>query len=116
VTPIWGAWVDESFWMEGGARTRRFQNLSRKPAVVVSSERGDDVVIVEGDAERVFELDAGLAERLVGGYSKYKATHGYEADPANWAGGGIWRVRPSKVLAWSSFPRDATRWTFYRGG
>lgn len=112
VTPIWGAWVDESFWMEGGERTRRFQNLKHNPAVVVSIERGDDVVIVEGDAERAFELHGALTRRLVAGYSKYRATHDYEADPANWAGGGIWRVRPTKVFAWSEFPRDATRWTF----
>jgi pyridoxamine 5'-phosphate oxidase-like protein len=112
VTPIWGVWVDDAFWMEGGARTRRFRNLAENPAVVVSVERADDVVIMEGDAERMFDLDAGLTERLVAGYSKYKSTHGYEADPANWAGGGIWRVMPNKVFGWSSYPRDATRWTF----
>ena len=33
-------------------------------------------------------------------------SHGYKADPDNWANGGIWRVRPRKVMAWSDFPAD----------
>lgn len=112
VTPIWGAWVDEAFWMEGGRRTRRFRNLAQNPGVVVSIERGDDVVMVEGDAEQLAELDEGLVQRLLAGYAKYRSSHEYEADPANWQGGGIWCVRPHKALGWGSFPADATRWTF----
>jgi hypothetical protein len=111
VTPIWGVWVDGAFWMEGGPRTRRFRNLAENPAAVVHLERGDDVVIVEGVADKVTDLDDGLTRRLLAGYSKYIATHSYEADPVNWRE-GIWRVRPRKVMAWSRFPTDATRWTF----
>jgi hypothetical protein len=111
VTPIWGVWVDGAFWMEGGPNTRRFRNLAANPAAVVTVERGDDVVIVEGDADRVTQLDGALVERLLAAYAKYRATHGYEAEASDWAG-GIWRVTPRKVLAWSSFPADATRWVF----
>jgi hypothetical protein len=113
VTPIWGVWVDGAFWMEGGAETRRFKNLAHNPATVVTVERGDDAVILEGDAERVMTLDDGLVKKLQAGYAKYKATHGYEPEPEGWQDGGIWAVRPRKVLAWSQFPRDATRWTFH---
>jgi hypothetical protein len=112
VTPIWGAWVDDSFWMEGGANTRRFKNLARNPATVVTVELGNDAIILDGDAERVYDLDDGLTKRLLDGYAKYIKSHGYKAEPANWDDGGIWRVRPRKVLAWSDYPKDATRWTF----
>ena len=112
VTPIWGAWVDDSFWMEGGSNTRRFKNLADNSASVVTVERGDDAIIVEGDAERVYELDAALTQRLLDGYAKYIESHDYKADADNWKDGGIWRVRPRKVLAWSNYPQDATRWTF----
>jgi len=112
VTPIWGAWVDEAFWMEGGDRTRRFRNLAENPATVVTVERGDDAIIVEGDCERVMALDPGLVERLQAGYAKYEASHDYVPDPEGWQGGGIWRVTPRKVLGWSAFPTDATRWVF----
>jgi nitroimidazol reductase NimA-like FMN-containing flavoprotein (pyridoxamine 5'-phosphate oxidase superfamily) len=111
VTPIWGVWVDDAFWMEGGQRTRRFRNLAANPAVTVTLERGDDAVILEGDADLVTRLDEGLVQRLLSAYRKYLLNHGYEASRDNWVA-GIWRVRPGKVLGWSRFPADTTRWTF----
>ena len=113
VTPIWGVWLDGAFWMEGGSNTRRFRNLRNNPAAVVTVERGDDAVILEGDADLVTDLAPELVERLLAAYRKYAATHGYEAHPDNWRA-GIWRVQPQKVLGWSSFPADTTRWTFDR--
>ena len=112
VTPIWGAWVDDAFWMEGGPHTRRSKNLAANPAAVVTVELGNDAVILDGDAERVFEIDDDLTKRLLDGYAKYIKSHGYTAEAGNWENGGIWRVRPHKVLAWSNYPADATRWTF----
>jgi hypothetical protein len=113
VMPTWGAWVDGAFWMEGGANTKRFRNLAANPAAVVSIERGDDVVIVEGDAERVMELDGALTQRLLDGYAKYIESHSYTAQASNWDD-GIWRVMPRKVFGWSKFPEDTTRWEFDR--
>lgn len=112
LTPIWGAWVDDAFWMEGGGMTRRFRNLAENPAAVVSVELADDIVIVEGDAERFYELTTPLIDRLLAGYAKYRTSHDYAADPGHWQAGGIWRVRPRKVFGWSAFPADATRWRF----
>lgn len=114
VTPIWGVWVDDAFWMEGGQRTRRFRNLSANPAAVVTVERADDALILEGDAELVADLSDDLIERLLEAYRKYVPTHGYEAVRENWRE-GIWRVAPRKVLGWSNFPADATRWRFGDG-
>jgi len=111
VTPIWGVWVDGAFWMEGGPNTRRFRNLAANPATVVTVERGNDAVILEGDADLVHDLGGGLEDRLLAAYRKYLASHSYEASPDNWRD-GIWRVRPHKVLGWSDFPADTTRWTF----
>lgn len=111
VTPIWGVWLDSAFWMEGGSNTRRFRNLAANPAAVVTIERGDDALILDGDAELVTDLPDDLVERLLAAYAKYVKTHGYQAEAENWAA-GIWRVRPRKVLAWSSFPADTTRWIF----
>jgi hypothetical protein len=111
VTPIWGVWVDNAFWMEGGPQTRRFRNLRENSAVVVTLERGNDAVILEGDADLVTDLDDALVDRLLIAYRKYIATHGYQAERSNWDM-GIWRVRPRKVMAWSNFPADTTKWTF----
>ncbi len=107
--PIWGAWIDGAVYFEGGSDTRWGRNLDANNEVVVHLESGDDVVILEGHAEPVAAVEPSLAERLVEAYgSKYN----YTADPANWSGGGLYAVRPRKVLAWNKFPTNATRFRF----
>src|SRR4051794_36156625 len=61
--PIWGAWLDNTFYFEGSPETRRGRNLAVNPAVVVHIERGDLAVMVEGVAEVVHELDPALFAR-----------------------------------------------------
>jgi hypothetical protein len=114
--PTWGAWVDGRLWFEGGFATARARNIAANPAVVVHAERGHEVVIVEGIAELQPPPDPDLEARLLVGFGKYRSSHGYEADPANWRSseGGLWAVRPIKVMAWSRFPADTTRWRFDR--
>lgn len=117
--PIWGVWLDEAFWFEGGLGTRRARNLAVNPAAVAAVHLDADTsVIVEGVVEDRTDPDPVLTARLVDAYGKYLATRWrYEADPANWrtgSGGGLWRLEPSVVLAWSRFPDDATRFVFPR--
>lgn len=109
--PTWGARVDGAFWMEGGDQTLRIRNLALNPNAVVHVERGDAVVIVEGIGEKIVDLDLRLTRRLVAGFHKYVASHGYAAGPENWTT-GIWVIRPRVAFGWSAFPKDATRWTF----
>ena len=110
--PIWGAWVDDRWYVEGGP-TRWKRNLRANPKLAINVEFGDEVVLVEGRARELGDGDLGpdVARAILGGYAKYKAI-GYEADPANWAGGGLWELQPVKAFAWSQFPTDITRFRF----
>jgi hypothetical protein len=111
--PVWGVWLDDTFYFEGGPDTRRGRNIAANPAVVVHVERDDDIVIVEGDAEAIPSPDATFAARLVAAFgAKYGPKYNYTPDPAGWEGGGLYRVRPQVVLDWQHFPGDATRWRF----
>ena len=114
--PVWAAWLDGRVWMEGGAATRRARNIEANASVTVGLQlEGFGAVVVEGTAERILLTDADLAARLVEAFAKYAAPPAsYVADPANWhdPDGGIWAVTPRVVFGWSSFPQDATRWTF----
>ena len=112
VMPSWGAWVDDRFWFEGSPRTRRARNLAANPEAVVHVERGDDAVIVEGRVTPVSDLHRELVDKLLAGFAKYRTTHGYEADAANWRDGGLLELRPRIAFGWSSFPTDTTRWHF----
>ena len=103
--PTWGVWVDDRFHCGGGEGTRWVRNLASNPAIVVHTESAESVVIVEGEAERVDEetATAGLIERLDDAYeAKYDVRHGTP----------FFAVRPDRVLAWSDYPTDATRWRF----
>lgn len=113
VMPIWGAWLDGTFYFEGGPDTRRGRNIAANPAVVVHVEQGDDVVIVEGFAQEVRAPDRVLAERLIDAFgSKYEPKYGYRPAPDAWSEGGLYAVRPDTAFAWSEFPRTTTRYRF----
>ncbi len=112
--PIWGAWVDDRWYVEGGP-TRWQRNLRANPKLAVKVESGKEVVIVEGVAREIVKPESALAARLLAGYAKYKAAEGYAADAANWAEGGLWELTPVKAFAWSVFPTDMTRFRFGEG-
>jgi len=108
--PIWGAWVDGRWYVEGGP-TRWQRNLRENPQLAIHIEApGGEVVIVEGPAVEIVAPQPDLAERILAGYAKYKPS--YAADTANWSNGGLWELRPVKAFAWTTFPKDMTRYRF----
>ena len=107
--PIWGAWVDERWYVEGGP-TRWQRNLRANPQMAIHVGTGDEVVIVEGRATELVAPPEPLAGRILAGYAKYQP--GYVADVAHWAEGGLWELRPVRAFAWSVFPDDMTRFRF----
>ena len=105
--PVWGAFVADDLFLETSPTTRKARNLARNPAVVVHTESGDEVVIVEGSAAR-FPASAELAVEIARAFAgKYE---GYHPDPAEWAAqGSLYRVEPTVVFAWRDMP-TATCW------
>lgn len=105
VRPVWGLWLEGTFYCGGGEQTRWVRNLAFDPSVVVHRQDAETVVILEGIAERIDEetADASLVSRIDAAYeTKYEVEHGTP----------FFAVAPDVVLAWSEFPTDATRWTF----
>ncbi|QLK24826.1 pyridoxamine 5'-phosphate oxidase family protein [Natrinema zhouii] len=105
VRPTWGVWVDGTFHCGGGEGTRWVRNLARNPEIVVHGESATEVVILEGQAERINHETASseLIDELDAAYeTKYDTPHGTP----------FFAVRPTVVFAWSDFPTDATRWEF----
>ena len=102
--PLWGVWVDGAFFFSTDAESRKARNLRLNPKVVVHLESGDEVVILEGQADVVRE--AGSQARLD---SMYFAKYGFHME-----GGPIYRVRVYTALAWRErdFPSSATRFQF----
>jgi len=105
--PVWGVWVDGRFHCGGGERTRWVRNLDENPAITVHTEDAEAVVILEGGAEKLTEETA-EDERLDRIDAAYESKYGVEH------GTLVFAVHPERVLAWSDYPTDATRWRFDR--
>jgi hypothetical protein len=101
--PTWGVWLDDTLYFGGGPHTRWSRNLAANPNVAVHLESGDDVVILEGRVGRITDPKDPMVVRIDDAYEpKYEMRHGIP----------FWVLRPRLVLAWSNFPKDATRWRF----
>jgi hypothetical protein len=103
--PTWGVLMDGVFYHGGAGDTRRSRNLDANPHVAVHLESAEDVVIVEGEVDKLTEdtVDADLLRRIDDAYeAKYGVRHGTP----------VWVLRPHRALAWTEFPTTATRWEF----
>jgi PPOX class probable F420-dependent enzyme len=65
--PVWGVWLDDTFYFSNGANSRTGRNLARDPRVSVHLESSEDVVIIEGVAELV--EDPALAAHVASAYA-----------------------------------------------
>lgn len=107
VTPLWGVWVEGALYGDGHPQTRWARNIAVNPAVCIHLESGDDVVILEGQAEDV-TTDEALGQRII---AAWMAKYGRLApDPA---GSGMFRLRPKVARGWSHESlKDGARWQF----
>jgi hypothetical protein len=106
--PVWAAFVNDALWFGGGPRTKR--NLLANPRVSVHLESGSEVVILEGTVTVVDTPDPAVSLAIDNQYAeKYDWRPSTEEDGA--VGAGWFCLVPAKILAWTRFPADATRWT-----
>ena len=102
--PVWGLWVNGAVCF-GGHGVRWDRNLAENPEVTVHLESGDEVVILEGTAKRIADLnDPIMASAAKVSQEKY----GMGGE------GPFWMLRPRTVFGWTTSKRfqDATRWRF----
>lgn len=111
--PVWGIWLGGGFWFSTASQVRR--NLATDPAMTVHLESGEEVVIVEGDAERVTDtrdlqrfVDANNAKY---GWNSFVEGDGVSDPDGN--AGSVYRVRPRRAFGWTmELEATATRWSF----
>jgi hypothetical protein len=90
--PIWGAWVNEAAYIEGGDDTRWARNLAESDGRVhLGVDHGGTQVMVRGIATPV-DLTADLQQAVA---DVYDAKYPYRP-----AGSRFTRISPSRVLAW----------------
>ena len=109
--PVWGVWLDGVLYFGTGSGSVKARNLAANPALVVHLESGDEVVILEGEAQWLTDVDPALWERIADHYAaKYP---GFRPDPPSPQGPFV-ALRPKIAFGWleQDFVRSATRWTF----
>ena len=110
--PVWGVWLDNTFYFDGGPTTRHSRNIKENPNVNVHLESGDQVVILEGQCYLDPNLDDALLRRIADAYGEKYAEKGYKPEPSIWKGVGIFVLKPRSVIAWTNFLVDPTKWVF----
>jgi hypothetical protein len=106
--PVWGVWLDGALCFSTGAGSRKARNLAADPRCVVTTERADEAVIVEGAAE-AFGGAAEIADFL----AAYNAKYRWDMDASE---APFLRVRPRLAFGFIEHPgrfaATATRWRF----
>jgi hypothetical protein len=103
VRPVWGVFADDSICFGGGPETRWSRNLKANPNVSVHLESGTKVVVAEGSIDRI---EDGADPRYAAVDKAYNAKYKMGHPPP------IWIMKPATVIAWTEFPKDATRFRF----
>jgi Pyridoxamine 5'-phosphate oxidase len=108
VAPVWGLWLDDGFFFSTDPNSRKGRNMTASPRIVVHLESGDEVVILEGIAERI--TDPGTLNHFA---DAYEAKFDFRPDPSD-ADSGVYRVNIQTAFAWTEqdFPNNSTRWSF----
>ncbi len=110
MTAVWGVWQEQTFTFSCASNSRKALNLAENPSCVVSTERADEAVIVEGVAE-VVANQASLEQFKAAYDPKYDWEIEIEIEK-----GGIFVVRPTVAFAFiehsDKFQSTATRWRF----
>jgi hypothetical protein len=107
--PRWGVFVEGKFYYDGSPETRHARNIAENPHVALHLESGDEALIAEGTSVPAGKPAPELAERLAAAYCAKYEKFGYAPKPDQWDAGGLYVFTPQKVLAWTVFNEDPTK-------
>ena len=110
IRPIDGLYLDGAIYVGGSPETRWVQEVRANRHVSIHLDGVDDVVIIDGVAETLMPIDDDLAERLAAASNAKFPEYGMTA--AFYKTNGTIAVRLRKVIAWTEFTRDPTRFRF----
>ncbi len=109
VVPRDGTWLDGALYYGGSPQTVHHRNVTQNPNVVVHVGDGTEAFIVEGAIEIEVPTEE-KAQRLSDEmFAKYPV-YGHIERSVFMQGVAV--LRPKRVLAWTNFTENATRFRF----
>ena len=109
LVPLDGLWVDDMWFYGGSPDTAHRRAVERDARATMHLPDPFVAVIVEGTV-RAADPSPELGQRLADAANTKYADYGYQNDASSYADALV--LVPQRVIAWSSFPKDATRFTF----
>lgn len=109
VVPVDGLWVDDVWYYGGAPDAVHRRTVAQNPRAVMHLPDPLQAVIVEG-VVRGEQPSPELAQRLADASNTKYAEYGYRNDASAYA--DVLALIPTRVLAWTAFPNDATRFGF----
>lgn len=104
--PVWAVWLNGTLYFSTARTSVKARNLYANPSCVVSTERADQAVILEGTAAVVDDRAV-----LRPAWDAYKAKYDWGLE-----GESMFALRPRVAFAFietaEQFATAATRWTF----
>jgi hypothetical protein len=110
VRPVSGLYVEGVIYLGGSPDSRWVRDAIANRSVSVHLDGPDDVVIIEGEAEVPATIPADVAERLA--TTSNAKFPDYPMTAADFSGPGKVAIRLRKVLAWTEFGKNPTRFRF----
>jgi Pyridoxamine 5'-phosphate oxidase len=109
--PGWGVWDGEAFWFSSSRRSRKARNIASDRRCVVTTEDGNEPVVLEGEAAIAADTDA-IAHFIELMNAKYQA--GMTAEFLDPAVNATMRVQPRWAfgITHDDFTGAPTRWLF----
>jgi PPOX class probable F420-dependent enzyme len=105
--PVWGVWIEDRLVFSTGGRSRKARNLAGDPRCVVTTDRTDEPVVVEGTARRLTDRD-----ELASATAAYATKYGSE--PPDPGANPVFAVEAEVVFGLESaedrFTASPTRW------
>jgi PPOX class probable F420-dependent enzyme len=111
VMPVWGMWEEDAFWFSSSNGSRKARNLRADSRCTVTTEDGDNPVVLEGTAELVTDRED-LVRVLAWENAKYETD--YSLDMLDPKENSCFRVRPRWAfgIRHGDFTGSPTRWRF----
>jgi hypothetical protein len=109
VVPLDGIWLDNVWYYGGSEKSVHHRIVLANPKVVMHLPDAFTVVIVEGRVRQTRPASE-VAQRLAGLSNEKYAEYGYTNNADAYA--QVLGLYPERVIAWTSYPTDATRFRF----
>jgi PPOX class probable F420-dependent enzyme len=112
--PVWAVWDHGALWFSSSLGSRKVRNLSATPHCVITTEDGNDPVVIEGTATVVTDMKA--IKRFLG-LTNEKYQTSYTVDFLDPAVNATVTVQPRWAfgLRQGDFSGSPTRWLFEGG-